>query len=58
MLNAVKTQTMLHICTGCYGQAIGYMPPERGIDILMLPDFLLKAMKTGGKNGPGNGMKS
>ncbi len=48
MLNAVRTQTMIHICTGCYGQAIQNMPQERGIEILMLPDFIERVMKAGG----------
>ena len=45
MINGVQTKTMLHICTGCYGQALQNMPQDRGLDILMLPDFVERAME-------------
>ena len=45
MINGVRTRTMLHICTGCYGQAMQNMPPDRNADILMLPDFVERAME-------------
>jgi len=31
---------MVHICTGCYGQAIGFMPKEKEVTIMMLPEFI------------------
>lgn len=40
MIGKVKTETMVHICTGCYGQALQNMPQGRGVDVLMLPDFI------------------
>ncbi|MFO7987186.1 MAG: heterodisulfide reductase-related iron-sulfur binding cluster [Desulfatiglandaceae bacterium] len=45
MITGVRTQTMLHICTGCYGQALQNMPRERGVEVLMLPDFVERAME-------------
>lgn len=44
MIESVQTRTMLHICTGCYGQAMQNMPRERNVDILMLPEFIERAM--------------
>ena len=44
MIDGVRTKTMLHICTGCYGQALRNMPRDRSVDILMLPDFVERAM--------------
>ncbi|MFW5957817.1 MAG: heterodisulfide reductase-related iron-sulfur binding cluster [Desulfosalsimonas sp.] len=45
MIDKVRTQTMLHICTGCYGQAMQHMPRDKGVDVLMLPDFVERAME-------------
>ncbi len=45
MIENVRTRTMLHICTGCYGQAMQNMPQDRNVDILMLPDFVERAME-------------
>ena len=40
MLKSVKTNHMVHICTGCYGQAILNMPKDREVRILILPEFV------------------
>ena len=40
MIDHVKTDCMVHICTGCYFQAVFNMPPERQVKILMLPEFI------------------
>jgi len=40
MLNNIKTNYMLHICTGCYFQAILNMPEDRKVQVLMLPEFI------------------
>lgn len=40
MIDQVKTQTMVHICTGCYGQAMIHMPEKKGARVFMLPDFI------------------
>jgi hypothetical protein len=40
MTDNVKTENMVHICTGCYGQALGHMPKEKGVKIMMLPEFI------------------
>jgi hypothetical protein len=40
MLKSVETNYMVHICTGCYFQAIFNMPKDRKVEILMLPEFI------------------
>ena len=45
MTGNVTTKTMVHVCTGCYGQAAGSIPGERGVEILMLPEFVEKALE-------------
>ncbi|MBW1892105.1 MAG: hypothetical protein JRI91_00210 [Deltaproteobacteria bacterium] len=40
MINNVKTKCMVHVCTGCYFQAILNMPQDRNVQILMLPEFV------------------
>ncbi|MBS3808692.1 MAG: hypothetical protein KGY38_00870 [Desulfobacterales bacterium] len=44
MIEAVRTKTMLHVCTGCYSQALGNMPDDKSVDVLMLPEFVERAM--------------
>jgi hypothetical protein len=40
MVDNVRTNCMVHVCTGCYGQALQNMPQEKGVDVLMLPEFV------------------
>ena len=40
MLDHVQSDTMVHICTGCYSQAVVNMPEDRHVNILMLPEFI------------------
>jgi hypothetical protein len=40
MLENVKTNHMVHICTGCYGQAALNMPKANPVRVLMLPEFI------------------
>ncbi len=40
MINQVKTNLLVHICTGCYFQALFNMPPDRQVEILMLPELI------------------
>ncbi len=40
MTESVETKNMVHICTGCYGQAMRFMPEEKGVNIMMLPEFI------------------
>jgi len=44
MLGNVSTGLMVHICSGCYGQAVGNMPKEKQVEILMLPEFIERVM--------------
>ena len=46
MIENVKTKNMVHICTGCYGQAMLNMPEDRGVKVLMLPDFIEEALSS------------
>ncbi|MEW5722265.1 MAG: heterodisulfide reductase-related iron-sulfur binding cluster [Thermodesulfobacteriota bacterium] len=40
MLEGIKTKHLVHICTGCYFQALLNLPPERGVNVLMLPELM------------------
>ncbi|MFH1350234.1 MAG: heterodisulfide reductase-related iron-sulfur binding cluster [Pseudomonadota bacterium] len=44
MIENVKTDLMVHICTGCYMQAVKNMREDRKTDILMLPEFVERIM--------------
>jgi hypothetical protein len=44
MIGNVKTDLMVHICTGCYGQAINNMGENKEVEVLMLPELVEKAM--------------
>ena len=45
MTENILTRLMVHICTGCYGQALQNLPPDKGIEVLMLPELVERAMK-------------
>jgi hypothetical protein len=40
MLGNVKTGLMVHICTGCYEQAVKNIPKEKQTEVLMLPELV------------------
>ena len=40
MISNVRTDCMVHICTGCYSQAVANMPQDRQVNVLMLPEFI------------------
>ena len=40
MTENVLTKLMVHICTGCYGQALQSAPSNKGIEVLMLPELV------------------
>jgi hypothetical protein len=40
MINNVKTGWLVHICTGCYFQALQNMPGDRQVRVVMLPEFI------------------
>ncbi|MBW2086949.1 MAG: hypothetical protein JRI54_13120 [Deltaproteobacteria bacterium] len=44
MIDNVKTDLMVHICTGCYGQARANLPKDKGTEVLMLPEFVERAL--------------
>lgn len=45
MTENVVTKLMVHICTGCYGQALQSLSKESGAEVLMLPELVERAMK-------------
>jgi len=45
MIGNVKTKLMVHICTGCYGQALVHLPQDKETEVLMLPELVERAMK-------------
>lgn len=44
MMDSIETETMVHICTGCYGQALANRPEGSGTGILMLPEFVERVL--------------
>lgn len=40
MIDRISTRTMVHICTGCYGQALRNLPRESETRVMMLPEFI------------------
>lgn len=44
MVDNVGTDLMVHICTGCYGQALQGLAKEKGTEVLMLPELVERAM--------------
>ena len=49
MIEHVSAPQMVHICTGCYGQARQHVPADKGSEILMLPEFVERAMNLAGQ---------
>lgn len=45
MVENVRTDCMVHVCTGCYGQALQHAPQEKGVEVLMLPEFVEKLIE-------------
>ncbi len=44
MIDNVKTDLMVHICTGCYGQAKANLPDDSETEVLMLPEFVERTL--------------
>ena len=40
MIDNIFTKTMVHICTGCYGQAVKNLPQGSDTQVMMLPEFV------------------
>jgi hypothetical protein len=40
MIDSAKTGTMVHVCTGCYIQALMNQPGDRNLAVVMLPEFV------------------
>lgn len=45
MVGSVETGTLVHVCTGCYGQALASFPSDSGTEVLMLPELVEKALE-------------
>jgi Fe-S oxidoreductase len=48
MIENIRTRLMVHICTGCYGQAVANLPQDRSTEVLMLPELVERAMNLRG----------
>ncbi len=44
MIKNVQSDYLVHICTGCYGQALTGMPKDSPVNVLMLPEFMEMVM--------------
>ncbi len=44
MIEKIETRLMVHICTGCYGQALVNLPQDSETEVLMLPELVERAM--------------
>lgn len=51
MVREVQTGTMVHLCTGCYQQALRHMPGGRGTRVMMLPEFMDSLVGPSGSSG-------
>lgn len=51
LINDNKTDCQVHVCTGCYDQAVKNMPGDKDIKVLMLPELVerIVAHAEGGK---------
>ncbi len=41
---SVTTETLVTVCTGCYGQALTVLPPGGSTEVLMLPELVERAL--------------
>jgi len=44
MTDNISTRTMVHICTGCYGQALQNLPQGSQTQVMMLPEFVERVL--------------
>jgi len=44
MIDNISTKTMVHICTGCYGQAVENLPQGSETQVMMLPEFVERVL--------------
>lgn len=40
MIKNIRTKHLVHVCTGCYLQAVSHMPEDAQTQVLMLPEFI------------------
>jgi len=44
MIDGISTGTMVHVCTGCYGQALQNLPQGSETQVMMLPEFVERVL--------------
>jgi hypothetical protein len=44
MMDQVETELMVHICTGCYGQAVNHLGEDGSREVIMLPELVERAI--------------
>ena len=47
MVRNIETRLMVHVCTGCYGQAKNNLAERGDVEVLMLPEFAERVVSTG-----------
>ncbi len=45
LVNDTLTDLQLHICTGCYGQAVNHVKKHKEVEVLMLPQLIERFME-------------
>ncbi|MBC7254297.1 MAG: hypothetical protein H5T72_10070 [Actinobacteria bacterium] len=48
LVDNLRTGMLVTICTGCYGQALASAPKEKGVEVVMLPQLVERAMQRRG----------
>lgn len=43
MIESIRTSLFVHICTGCYLQAVSHLPQDSGTSVFMLPELIQMA---------------
>lgn len=51
MVSEVETDTMVHVCTGCYQQAVQHMAMDQNRRVVMLPEFIDALVGSLGSSG-------
>ncbi len=48
ILQNTRTQSVVHVCTGCYFQHHGKVPKDSGVEVMLLPTFVERVAKQSG----------
>jgi hypothetical protein len=52
MLESIRSRILLHICTGCYLQALKHLPDDKDTEVIMLPQLVERAMELNVRPAP------